>query len=171
MCTNISLAKVGHITDQNQGAIKYISCMDLQCKTNYLLNNHLTYHRLNLGQPRDVVLGRSGRSMCSIERNDIRKVRETQGCVAHLKNGRWFEGQDTGERCWVCAGAKSGEKGKSQYLRIGGNPKDLGRFFKRFYLFIHKRHRQTHIGRGRSGLPTGSLMWDSIPGPWDQALG
>ena len=26
-------------------------------------------------------------------------------------------------------------------------------------------------GRGRSGLHAGSPMWDSIPGPQDQALG
>ena len=27
------------------------------------------------------------------------------------------------------------------------------------------------IGRGRSRLPAGSLMRDSIPGPWDPNLG
>ena len=36
------------------------------------------------------------------------------------------------------------------------------------YLFIHERHRET--GRGKSRLPAGSLLWDSIPGPWDHAL-
>ena len=37
----------------------------------------------------------------------------------------------------------------------------------RFYLFIHERHRERgrDIGRGRSRLPVGSLMQDSIPGP------
>ena len=45
-------------------------------------------------------------------------------------------------------------------------------FFRRFYLFIHKRHREggIDIGRGRSRLPAGNPVWDSIPGPWDHAL-
>ena len=36
--------------------------------------------------------------------------------------------------------------------------------FKRFYLFIHERHRERgrDTGRGRSGLLAGSPMWDSI---------
>ena len=29
--------------------------------------------------------------------------------------------------------------------------------------------RGRDVGRGRSRLPAGSLMWDSIPGPWDYA--
>ena len=29
------------------------------------------------------------------------------------------------------------------------------------------RERGRDTGRGRSWLPTGILMWDSIPGPWD----
>ena len=39
-------------------------------------------------------------------------------------------------------------------------------------LFIHKRHteRSRDIGRRRSRLPVGSLMWDLIPEPWDQDL-
>ena len=42
-------------------------------------------------------------------------------------------------------------------------------FFLRFYLFIHERHRERgrDVGRGRSRLPTGTLMQDSIPGPQD----
>ena len=42
-------------------------------------------------------------------------------------------------------------------------------FFKRFYLFIHERHRERgrDIGRGRSRLHAGSPMWDSIPGLQD----
>ena len=43
-------------------------------------------------------------------------------------------------------------------------------FLKNF--IIHERHgeRGKDIGRGRSRLPAGSLMWDSIPGPWDHDL-
>ena len=37
-------------------------------------------------------------------------------------------------------------------------------FFLRFYLFINERG----TGRGRSRLPAGSLMWDSIPGLQDK---
>ena len=46
-------------------------------------------------------------------------------------------------------------------------------FFLRFYLFTHERHRERgrDTGRGRSRLPAGSPMWDSIPGPWGHALG
>ena len=38
--------------------------------------------------------------------------------------------------------------------------------------FIHERHteRGRDTDRGRSRLPTGSLMRDSIPGPWDHHL-
>ena len=44
--------------------------------------------------------------------------------------------------------------------------------FKRFYLFIHERHRERgrDIGRSRSRLHAGSLMQDLIPRPWDQDL-
>ena len=42
-------------------------------------------------------------------------------------------------------------------------------FLKNFYLFMivteRERERGRDIGRGRSRLPAGSLMWDSIPGP------
>ena len=35
-------------------------------------------------------------------------------------------------------------------------------------------HRETErgrdTGRGRSRLPVGSPMWDSVPGPWDHTL-
>ena len=39
-------------------------------------------------------------------------------------------------------------------------------------LFIHERHRERgrDTGRGRSRFPRGSLLWDSIPGPWDHDL-
>lgn len=42
-----------------------------------------------------------------------------------------------------------------------------GKFFERLYSFINERHRERgrDIDRGRSRLLTGSLMWDSIPGP------
>ena len=57
---------------------------------------------------------------------------------------------------------------------IGQVPRGVGSFFffLRFYLFIHERHRVRgrDTGRGRSRLPAGSPMWDSIPGPWDDAL-
>ena len=45
-------------------------------------------------------------------------------------------------------------------------------FFLRFYLFVHERHRERgrNTGRGRSRLPVGSLMWDSIPGLQDHTL-
>ena len=32
------------------------------------------------------------------------------------------------------------------------------------------RERGRDTGRGRSRLPVGNLMWDSIPGPWDHNL-
>ena len=40
-------------------------------------------------------------------------------------------------------------------------------FLKSFYLFIHERHRERgrDTGRERSRFPTGSMMWDLIPGP------
>ena len=45
-------------------------------------------------------------------------------------------------------------------------------FFLRFCLFIHKRLRERgrDVGRGRSRLPAGTLMWDLIPGLQDRAL-
>ena len=42
-------------------------------------------------------------------------------------------------------------------------------FFLRFRLFIHERHRDT--GRGRSRLHAGRLIWDSILGLQDHAVG
>ena len=45
---------------------------------------------------------------------------------------------------------------------------DVMSFFLRFYLFMRDRSRDT--GRGRSRLPTGSPMWDLIPGPRDHTL-
>ena len=44
-------------------------------------------------------------------------------------------------------------------------------FFKKI-LFIHETHtmRGRDIGRGKNRLPLGSLMPDSIPGPWDHNL-
>ena len=43
-------------------------------------------------------------------------------------------------------------------------------FFLRFYLFIHERHKEKDIGRGRCRLLTGSPMWDSILELQDHAL-
>ena len=44
--------------------------------------------------------------------------------------------------------------------------------FLRFYLFFNERHKERgrEIGRGRSRLPVGSLMWDSIPESRDHDL-
>ena len=44
--------------------------------------------------------------------------------------------------------------------------------FKRFYLFIHERHKERgrDTGRGRGRVPVGSLMQNSIPGLRDHAL-
>ena len=49
---------------------------------------------------------------------------------------------------------------------------DHSAFNFKIFLFIYERHteRGGDIGRGRSRLPSGSLMWDLIPGPWDHAL-
>ena len=35
---------------------------------------------------------------------------------------------------------------------------------------MRDRERDKDIGRGRSRLPAGTLMWDSISGPQDHAL-
>ena len=44
-------------------------------------------------------------------------------------------------------------------------------FFLNFiYLFMRDTQRGRDIGRGRSRLPSGSLMWDWIPGPRDHDL-
>ena len=42
-------------------------------------------------------------------------------------------------------------------------------FFFKILFIIHERYteRDKDISRGRSRLPAGSLMWDSIPGPRD----
>ena len=42
-------------------------------------------------------------------------------------------------------------------------------FWRRFYLFINERHRERgrDTDKGRSRLPVGSRMQDSIPGPRD----
>ena len=47
-----------------------------------------------------------------------------------------------------------------------------GFFFLRFliYLFMRDTDRGRDVGRGRSRLPMGSLMWDSILGPQDHDL-
>ena len=43
-------------------------------------------------------------------------------------------------------------------------------FWGFIYLFMRHTERGKDTGRGRSRLPVGSLMWDSIPGPWDHDL-
>ena len=56
----------------------------------------------------------------------------------------------------------------------GGSPGLMAEtFFKDFiYLCMRDTQREagSNIGRGRSRLPAGSPMWDSIPRPWDHAL-
>ena len=43
-------------------------------------------------------------------------------------------------------------------------------YFILFYLFMRNTEKGRDIGRERSRLPTGSLMWDIIPRPWDHDL-
>ena len=48
-------------------------------------------------------------------------------------------------------------------------------FFKKDFLYVFTRHTRTHteggdLCRGRSRLPEGILMEDSIPGPQDHSL-
>ena len=82
------------------------------------------------------------------------------------------------------AGERSGAMSRWQEDREGGTRLKLGLypqgnreplkvvFFLIFYLFIHERHRERgrDIGRGRSRLPKGSLVQDSIPGSQDHHL-
>ena len=42
------------------------------------------------------------------------------------------------------------------------------KYFKKDFIYLFMR--DTDIGRGRSRLPMGSSMWDSIPGLWDHDL-
>ena len=66
----------------------------------------------------------------------------------------------------------SGQERCRNYLRPWYDLQCPFHFFLRFYLFIQERHREggRDIGRGISRLPTGSLMWDSIPGLQDHDL-
>ena len=43
-------------------------------------------------------------------------------------------------------------------------------FLKILCIYSWETHRGRAIGRGRSRLPTGSLIWDLIPGPRDHDL-
>ena len=64
-------------------------------------------------------------------------------------------------------------KGGAKTLSHPGVPYNMSLFFfQRFYLFIHKRHRERcrETGRGGSRLPAGWLMQDLIPPPWDLDL-
>ena len=42
--------------------------------------------------------------------------------------------------------------------------------FRFLFIYSQETQRGRDIGRGRSGLPVGSSMWDLILGPWDHAL-
>lgn len=66
--------------------------------SDYLLKNHLIYHKLDFGEQRDVVLGRSGRDEYSLERNHIRRTGR-QESVAHLGNRGQFKGQKPQHIC------------------------------------------------------------------------
>ena len=43
-------------------------------------------------------------------------------------------------------------------------------FLRFFYFFMRDIERGRDIGRGRSRLPAGNLMWNLIPGPQDHNL-
>ena len=71
--------------------------------------------------------------------------------------------------CWPCTTRLSWRLHTSGiYVRY---TRKVHYFFKNIY-FIHERHRERgwDTGRGRSRLPAGNPMWDSIPGPWDHSL-
>ena len=53
-------------------------------------------------------------------------------------------------------------------IKMMGQTPDF--FFKILFFDEKHRERQRQRGRGRSRLLVGSLMWDSIPGPWDHTL-
>ena len=68
-----------------------------------------------------------------------------------------------------------GELGVSHFLSTDYVPHNKAGalfFLIKIYLFIHERHRERgrDTGRGRSRLPAGSPMWDSIPGLQDHTL-
>ena len=44
-------------------------------------------------------------------------------------------------------------------------------FFKILFIYSQEKQRERERGRGRSRLHAGSLMWDSIPGLQDHAVG
>ena len=63
---------------------------------------------------------------------------------------------------------RSGKRGAQGWP--GMCPSFSNIFFKRFYLFIHERHRERGRGRDTNRLPAGSPMWDSIPGLQDHDM-
>ena len=73
-------------------------------------------------------------------------------------------------RLTVCVCGRNG-------VRLPTSPSCFCSFFLRFFIHLFMRHterdreRVRDPGRGRSRLHAGSLMWDSIPGAQDQALG
>ena len=53
----------------------------------------------------------------------------------------------------------------------GHNTRQTHLFFKIFIdLFMRDTQRGRDLGRWRSRIPEGSLLQDSIPGPWDHTL-
>ena len=75
---------------------------------------------------------------------------------------------------WACrTGTGEGvqkDLGVNRPLKVGGwilTSVSDSNFSLRFYLFIHERDRERgrDIGRERSRLHAGTLIWDSIPGP------
>ena len=46
----------------------------------------------------------------------------------------------------------------------------LGVFLKILFIYSSETHRGSDIGRGKSRLHAGSLMWVSVPGPQDHDL-
>ena len=62
-------------------------------------------------------------------------------------------------------GSRLEPKADAQLLSHPGIPLFFFKYF--IYLFMRQRERGRDTGRGRSRVPSGSPMWDWIPGPQD----